>query len=165
MAGDTRHRDGEKEGQDRGRKEEAATAITGSTRDLTSPFVSKPRRSPQGATNSPSLKQKGKVHRAVAPREARQQHVEASGAVPREAGVAAPRAPPSNVNDYPTQVSPSLPGGRLSYFVTAWESVTSDQWVLDTITKEYRLEFSASLRWQECARKLPFQQTHRSGQC
>ena len=110
------------------------------------PFHKQAQKEPTGAANSPNLRQiRGEVHQAAAPREAHQQHVAASGAVPREAGVAAPRAPPSNVNDYPTQVSPSLPlGGRLAYFVRAWESVTSNQWVLNTITKGYQLEFTAS---------------------
>lgn len=47
-------------------------------------------------------------------------------------------------NDYP-QPSLSLPiGGRLSQFTGAWESVTSDQWVLRTLSEGYRLEFTDS---------------------
>ena len=45
-------------------------------------------------------------------------------------------------NDYPVcQVSPPV-GGRLSLFKEAWGRVTSDKWVLETISSGYQLEFT-----------------------
>ena len=45
-------------------------------------------------------------------------------------------------NDYPVrQVFPPV-GGRLSLFKEAWGRVTSDKWVLDTISAGYQLEFT-----------------------
>ena len=32
-------------------------------------------------------------------------------------------------------------GGRLTHFLTEWESITSDKWVLDLIREDYKLEF------------------------
>ena len=37
---------------------------------------------------------------------------------------------------------PEIPvGGRLTHFLTEWESITSDKWVLDLIREGYKLEF------------------------
>ena len=37
---------------------------------------------------------------------------------------------------------PEIPvGGRLTHFLTEWESITSDKWVLDLIQEGYKLEF------------------------
>ena len=37
---------------------------------------------------------------------------------------------------------PEIPvGGRLSHFLTDWESITSDRWVLELIREGYKLEF------------------------
>jgi hypothetical protein len=51
------------------------------------------------------------------------------------------------VNDYPLDFSsPSLStlpvGGRLQFYATNWEEITSDQWVLSTIREGYTIEFA-----------------------
>ena len=45
-------------------------------------------------------------------------------------------------DQYSLCLKPHIPvGGRLEYFLKAWENITNDQWVLSIIEEEYKLEF------------------------
>ena len=46
----------------------------------------------------------------------------------------------------PNEVEPGPVGGRLQGFVGAWGDITSDQWVLQTVSSGYRIEFTESCR-------------------
>ena len=46
----------------------------------------------------------------------------------------------------PNEVEPGPVGGRLWEFVGAWGDITSDKWVLQTVSSGYRIEFTESCR-------------------
>ena len=60
----------------------------------------------------------------------------------------------------PNDAGPGPVGGRLREFAGAWEELTSDKWVLQTIISGYRIEFTGSVRltkapmWTQIPKKL-----------
>ena len=46
----------------------------------------------------------------------------------------------------PNEVEPGLVGGHLREFAGAWGDITSDRWVLQTVSSGYRIEFTESCR-------------------
>ena len=55
----------------------------------------------------------------------------------------APRAGPATASDYVHRGPPLPVGGRISAFAEEWGRITSDRWVLDTVSEGYRLEFTS----------------------
>lgn len=70
---------------------------------------------------------------------------------------AAAAAAATGVNDYLTQKSPQV-GGRLTSFANRWGLVTSDPWVIRTISSGYSLEFTSPPPQRPVYRDTPLPQ-------